>query len=398
MSSIGRQMGDAAILRTRSAGSSRQHKQSPKMTTITSTFKKLKTTEAETLPPPAPSRSVSSEIQIADDYELLAVDGYTSSPMSMSEGSPRYSFSDSHLITSDVEDNENLMKLKLEAMTWAAMAKDFAISSLEKRLRKALQIAKAEQVKNAELQSALDKSQHELSRAKVEIIRLEEAEERLAREHGESQVDAMNFAAERAKLHAEEVKQHRAQLLMLEHRIRLMLGEKGVRGQMQDRYSQDAYWEWQGSDAEILEQELEKSQERERSLSAKYSEAAHEIEELKTELADAETDLRISEVLRKTQSRRLKVLERERRHLIRRGALRAVKLAPKTQPKQESPTPAGGSEWLQQSLILEDRCSGRDDDGRKKETHSSRQYCPGPRRFVARAWNSLKMASALLYE
>ncbi|KAL2635104.1 hypothetical protein R1flu_006583 [Riccia fluitans] len=349
MSSTIPQVEDFVVINTSRTGSSPQHSQSPNNMATTS-LKNLKTTTTEAAAHHRPPQSEFSEIQIVHDgYEILNAEGYGSSPMSMSEDSRSYSFSDSQLITDNEDNDESLMQLKLEAMTWAAMAKDFTISSLEKRLRKALQIAKAEQVKNVELQSALDQSQKELSRSKEEIIKLEEAEERLAREHGESQVDAVNFVAERAKLHAEQARQHRSQLLMLEHRIRLMLGEKvGFKGQRQDRYSQqDSYW--QGSDAEILELELAKSQERERTLAAKYSQAEHEIEDLKSELEEVKIDLRISDVLRKTQSRRLKVLERERRYLIKKGALRTVKLAaPRTQPKQqESPTPGGSAtRWL----------------------------------------------------
>ncbi|KAG6553422.1 hypothetical protein Mapa_005157 [Marchantia paleacea] len=276
------------------------------------------------------------------------------SPMSMSEGSQSYGhscFSDSQLIT-DVEDNENLMQLKLEAMTWAAMAKDFTISSLEKRLRKALQIAKAEQAKNLELQTQLDDSRQELSKAKEDVAKLEEAEERLCRERGDIEVDATQFAAERAKLAAEQSKQHRSQLLMLEHRIKLMLGERAKsvhplgQGQRQGQRGQDRQLErsfssqsgdWQSSDVQILEQALEQAQE-------KILEAEQEIEELRREVSDANTDLRVSEVLRKTQSRRLKALEKERRYLLRKGALRAVKLAPRTQRKCE-PTLPGGPGW-----------------------------------------------------
>ncbi|BFI30132.1 hypothetical protein MPTK2_3g09310 [Marchantia polymorpha subsp. ruderalis] len=283
-----------------------------------------------------------SEIQNCVD------DGESSprSPMSVSEGSQSYGhscFSDSQLIT-DVEDNENLMQLKLEAMTWAAMAKDFTISSLEKRLRKALQIAKAEQAKNLELQKQLDDSRQELGKAKEDIAKLEEAEERLCRERGDIEVDATQFAAERAKFAAEQSKQHRSQLLLLEHRIKLMLGESAkpahLRGQDRqlDRSLMMQNRAWQSSDVQILEEALDQAQER-------ILEAEQEIEELRGEVSDANTDLRVSELLRKTQSRRLKALEKERRFLLRKGALRSVKLAPRsTQRKCETPVP-GGPGW-----------------------------------------------------
>ncbi|KAL2635106.1 hypothetical protein R1flu_006585 [Riccia fluitans] len=260
-------------------------------------------------------------------------------------------------------EDENLTQLKLEAMTWAAMAKDFAISSLEDRLRKALQIAKAEQAKNQELQSALDQSRRELSDAKADIVRLEGNEERVAKEQGGYAAEVTNFAGERSKLHAERTKQHRLQLLLLEHRIRLMLGDKAstaFKGQQlaQDRRcSQDSYgsWGWQGIENDVLEQKLEKAQEREKSLFEKCSQAEREIEELKRQLTDAKVDFRLSEVLRKSQSRRLRVLERERRYMLRNskgGVLRMVKPLPSPRSKRvgESTTP-GGPGWTVFSIV-----------------------------------------------
>ncbi|KAL3692778.1 hypothetical protein R1sor_006429 [Riccia sorocarpa] len=250
-------------------------------------------------------------------------------------------------VTEMTMENENLTHLKLEAMTWAAMAKDFAITSLEGRLRKVLQIAKAEQVKNQELQSSLDQTRQELSEARTHILSLEGNEEPVAKDHqyGGYEADVTsNFAGERSKLHTERSKQHRLQLLLLEHRIRLMLGDrdkatatKGNQKMMKDRRcSQDfeSYdWGSQGIDNEILEQKLDKSQEREKSLVENCAQAEREMEELKRQLADVRVDLRVSEVLRRAQSRRLRVLERERRYLLRNsrglgGIHRKVKLSP----------------------------------------------------------------------
>ncbi|CAM6104155.1 unnamed protein product [Calypogeia fissa] len=86
-------------------------------------------------------------------------------------------------------------------------------------------------------------------------------------------------------------------------------------------------------------------------LFEKLEMAKKEIASLQAEdLNDAKTDLRVADGLRKSQSRKLKALEKERRYLMRKGAIRSIRLAPRSYKKSETAAP-GGEGWKVFSIL-----------------------------------------------
>lgn len=229
------------------------------------------------------------------------------------------------------EQSKSLMQLKMEAMTWAAMAKDYTISSLERRLRQALEIAKAEQERNQELGRLLREIKEreaaaalELQDAKQQIEQLIDVEESLCVQLGNSEVDAF-----------EEDQIHRSQIATLTARI-----------EAQDRFI-----------AEALKMPFKAGQptadmptSQHQFLSEKLQTAENDAATVRADLSDAKTELRIVEGIKKSQSRRLAVLEKERRQLMRKGAIRSVRLAPRAQKKSETAAP-GGEGWKVFSVL-----------------------------------------------
>ncbi|CAM6100789.1 unnamed protein product [Calypogeia fissa] len=230
----------------------------------------------------------------------------------------------------DEQESKSLMQLKMEAMTWAAMAKDYTISSLERRLRQALEIAKAEQDRNEELGRLLRESKErevatalELKDAKEQIGQLIDAEERLCVQLGDLEAEAV-----------EEDRRYRSQIAALTARI-----------EAQDKFIAEVLKPFKAGQSPSYLNTSEKQ-----FLFEKLEMAKKEIASLQADLDDAKTDLRVADGLRKSQSRKLKALEKERRYLMRKGAIRSIRLAPRSHKKSEIAAP-GGEGWKVFSIL-----------------------------------------------
>jgi hypothetical protein len=228
------------------------------------------------------------------------------------------------------QESKSLMQLKMEAMTWAAMAKDYTISSLERRLRQALEIAKAEQDRNEELGRLLRESKErevaaalELKDAKEQIGQLIDAEERLCVQLGDLEAEAV-----------EEDRRYRTQIAILTARI-----------EAQDQFIAEVLKPFKAGQSPSYLNTSENQ-----FLFEKLEMAKKEIASLQADLNDAKTDLRVADGLRKSQSRKLKALEKERRYLMRKGAIRSIRLAPRSHKKSETAAP-GGEGWKVFSIL-----------------------------------------------
>lgn len=237
----------------------------------------------------------------------------------------------------DEQESQSLMRMKMEAMTWAAMAKDYEISSLERRLRQALEIAKAEQERNQQLGRLLRESREreaaaalELEDANEQIRQLIDAEERLCVQLGDLEVEAI-----------EEGRRYPSQIAALTARI-----------EEQDKFIAEALKPFKtGQLAAQQLKLLSYVQTSEfKSLTEDLEKAEEEISALQAELSEAKRELQITEGLKKSQSRRLKALEKERRYLMRKGAIRSVRLAPRNQKTSETEAP-GGEGWKVFSIL-----------------------------------------------
>jgi hypothetical protein len=236
------------------------------------------------------------------------------------------------------EESTSLLQMKMEAMTWAAMAKDYKIASLERRLRQALEIAKAEQERNQELGRLLRESQErelaaalDLEDARRQIGDLVEAEERLCVQLGDLEAEVV-----------EEDRRYRSQIASLtsriqaqEHYIAEVLASSGA-GQEPAASQADSVSYAIAGQCQAVAKNLEKAEE--------------EITALRAELKESSMEFQAAEDARKKQARKLKALERERWYLRRKGAVRSLRLAPHPSRKGEAGT-AGGEGWKVSSVL-----------------------------------------------
>lgn len=93
-----------------------------------------------------------------------------------------------------------LMSARLRAMTWASQAKDAAMAELEGRLRAALEEGNAAAARSRALEAEVREGREREAALKRRAERAEEAEERLAMQMGELEVEAFERITEGDRL------------------------------------------------------------------------------------------------------------------------------------------------------------------------------------------------------
>lgn len=120
-----------------------------------------------------------------------------------------------------------MLRMRLQAMTWAAHAKDAALVELEAKLQHALMVGAAAQARNKQLEEEARAAQvreealrAEEARLQSRLERAEAAEERLAQEMGGVEAEALHQALDSGRLIASLKAQVQAQQAALEEATR----------------------------------------------------------------------------------------------------------------------------------------------------------------------------------